>query len=184
MFPGAEGHWPQALKCPSFHLASLRTYRVKIPTSKVHSQPGRTSSAVWFARCFIFHCIPLLLKTCTPASPKLILRLPRRPHCSWWPHAAWQQAPSSNLLFSFFIRETKSTFLSLPVLFLGAGGAALLWMCLLFEIWHSPSCTGIPNTLPQLLSSPCLGLQTCTWILLSLFFFKKFIKKKKKKTAY
>lgn len=66
MLPVADSNWPQALKCPHFHPASLRTYGVKFPL-------GWRSSTVWFVRCFIFHCIPLLLRGCTPASLKLIL---------------------------------------------------------------------------------------------------------------
>lgn len=93
MFPVAEGHWPQALKCP------VSTWPPRGLTKSKFLQPRSTPSLgeqvllCDLQRCFIFHCIPLLLKSCTSVSPKFILSLTRRLYFSLWPHAPWQQAP-------------------------------------------------------------------------------------------
>lgn len=159
---------------PSFHLASQRTYQVEIPTTKIHSRPGRTSSAVWFAKVFHFPLHSLLLQSCTSASPKFILKLggPTSP-CG---HTLLDNRPlSSYLLFSLFTRQTKST---PPPLFLRSWrwcsvvGVLVVWDITQTKLhWHS-HCS---NSATQLTLSRITDAWECTFILLRSFFFKKLI---------
>lgn len=150
MFPVTEGHWPPALKCPVSTWPPWGLTKSKFLQPRSTPGLGQQVLLCDLQRCFIFHCIPLLLKSCTSASPKFILRLTRRPYFSQWPHTPWQQAPFWLVIIFLFIRQTKSTFPS-PFFFRSWRWGSVVAVLVVWDItqhWHSQYSTSATQAYP------------------------------------
>lgn len=142
-------------------------------TTEVHSCLGWRSSTVRFPRCFIFHSIPLLLWSCTPASLKFILWAEGLTSPSG--HTLLDNSPFTvSYCFPILLKRLGLLCFSL------GGGRCLVFCCggcscylryyVVQAAWEVPTlCLGLPSQ----------GLQTCGTVLNFHFPLKRSREKKK-----